>query len=540
MSNVLKYLMLWQQKRAELPVIDNQQTSWLEMQALLDEHMPVGQPIYSPGNLSHFAKFKLLYAVAAAIIAAAIIYAVLHHHTQTNNGKTDKIGQIKNGKNNSDNSMSIKDKQPQNNTTNDAENTGRSVIKTVPDKLINGTESNNVKAGNNNVAHGSNNNNLPEDKLSGNKHHAGTEKLINTGNKTNIHNTRTNASAYAITNAISGTGRSANSSRHNVDNGVSNKRTVFSKLPGSSSIKSQSLTGAGRGRNNRTGINNNAPDRLIQNNINQQRSRDLMELSPPQLNFNWGVNASLFNISAINNRIISNPGASQNPANKSGKTTKAKSPSTTAIDWGILAGVNAPGSFTPKNQNVNIYGSLPVDAFVGLFGTYNLNTKWGINLQTRFLVPHLASGSYSHANNSKVDTNQTLQITDSRKIYTADIPLHIVYNLTGGLSLKAGGVISIPVKQINGSSSFQTSGTRKDTTGYYKTLTNTVNTNSFEKKLDYGLSGGISLHVKRLLFDATYYRGLQTQKVSSTLGSYTNNTNGVQLTIGFKLNKSKP
>jgi hypothetical protein len=118
-----------------------------------------------------------------------------------------------------------------------------------------------------------------------------------------------------------------------------------------------------------------------------------------------------------------------------------------------------------------------------------------------------------------------------------DIPVFAGYNITRNLSIKAGPVINIPLKQVNGNSTFQTIKSGKDTSTYYSTVTSTINNTGFEKKISYGISGGIGLHVKRLLLDATYYHGMQTQKVSSVLGSYTSGINGVQLTVGFKLNK---
>lgn len=187
---------------------------------------------------------------------------------------------------------------------------------------------------------------------------------------------------------------------------------------------------------------------------------------------------------------------------------------------------------------------MPFDMYGSLFATYNLNNKWAINLQTRLPVPHRASGSYSHIEEGKADTGQTAKtvnskITDSRTMYTTDIALHMIYSVAPNIGVKAGPVVSIPLNQANGVSIVSTTGTPKDTIAYYSKLAEAINGTSIEKKIRYGISGGVSLSYKRFLLDATYYHDLQKQKISSSLGGYTSNTNNLQIAIGFRLNKKK-
>jgi hypothetical protein len=540
MRNSSKYLKLWQQKRSELQIVDDPQTGWLEMQALLDEHLPVTQPVnlYTEEKLAHLVKYKWLYLLAAALVAALIIYFTLHQPIRTKNHKVNKTELEK------DSVVNIRVNKPARsiNAAPDSTaintETNASAINATSDKNPKRESKKNTLAiitGNNiNLADkAANSNNRPGAKYPAT---AFNHKAIKPGSNNKI--TNVSSSNAVISNRLSAVNKN-NPSRlkhHENKPGLFNWQTP-AQMVTSHSLPcrgNNQLTGSGKtGDSNKYG----SQDRV---DISGKVPVYQLQLSPPGLNFNWSVNTSLsIAIQNTNNKIAGKMAAGKSLADKKVKHVKISNSKTSGVDWGILAGINLPGSFTPKNQNANIYGSLPVDVFLGAFVTYNFNNKWAIGSQIRLLNPHMVSGSYTHANGSKIDTNQTLQINDSRKIYTIDLPLHLSYNVTNSLSFKAGPVISIPVKQVTGSSSFQTSKARKDTTAYYSTVTGALNNTGFDKKINYGISGGVTLHVNRLLFDATYYRGLQTQKVTSAFGSYTANTNGLQLTIGFKLNKTK-
>ncbi len=208
------------------------------------------------------------------------------------------------------------------------------------------------------------------------------------------------------------------------------------------------------------------------------------------------------------------------------------------FDYGILMGVNTSGSFTAKDQNKNFYGSFPVDVFFGAFTTYNFNDKWGMNLQLRGLNPQTISGAYTHKNDSKKDTNQVLTITDSRKVYTADAALSLVFKPVTGLSLKAGPVFSYGLKEANGNTTFQTGPLKKDSL-YYVSVTKFINATTFTKSLNIGLSAGVGYQWGRFVFDVAYIKKFNGITVGSTLGSYTAVNDQVLFSVGFKLNKAR-
>ncbi len=163
-----------------------------------------------------------------------------------------------------------------------------------------------------------------------------------------------------------------------------------------------------------------------------------------------------------------------------------------------------------------------------------------MGLQGRLLTPHNISGTYNYTHQLSADTSQTSQIlgiSDSRKVYTLDLPLYAIYKVSPAVSFKAGALFSIPIKQINGTNSFTISGPLRDSVVYYNSVTNSINASRFDKKIRVGASIGIGYTYKFLWLDATY--NFQGQKIISSLGGYNANTNSLQLTLGIKFNKSK-
>ncbi len=225
------------------------------------------------------------------------------------------------------------------------------------------------------------------------------------------------------------------------------------------------------------------------------------------------------------------------------KTPKIKGNAYFDLDWGILTGVSIPGSFAPKAQNNNFYGSLPIDLYTGAFLTGNINDKWALDFQVKLLIPNKANESYDHIYTALNDTggivHNTLKINESRKIYSAQVPVHLVYNISPNISLKAGPVVNIPLKyyrlsSITPASAFQ------DTAGYIGKLMDTLNAVKYETKLSFGVSTGLSYTYKRLRLEATYYFSPHQVRVTSPLSTYSKTGNNLQISIGFKLNKPKP
>ena len=179
-----------------------------------------------------------------------------------------------------------------------------------------------------------------------------------------------------------------------------------------------------------------------------------------------------------------------------------------------------------------------MDLYFGLFARYNLNDTWAIDTKFNFLIPQSINGSYNHANNSKVDSGQLIKVTDSRKAYFVSIPLNLTYNAGNVISFKAGPVINIPVKQLSGVTTLLPAGIKKDSAYYSKTTTVLAGT-KYQQNINFSLSLGAAVYLKRLVFEADYLQNLSGYQVKSGYGSFTSHTGSRQFSVGFQLNKPK-
>ncbi|MEZ2335815.1 outer membrane beta-barrel protein [Mucilaginibacter sp. RCC_168] len=532
MKNSLNYLNLWQKKRNELPVSDEPKQDWLAMQALLDTHLP--NPVIKHNAASKIVKAIkasktwsiLSIALPAAVLVGVLAYVYIIKPKHTVPPKKHKKENVRIYKDsllnpNPDSSNKVDSVLFKNDSTSDTKgsssdttdnkneltNTGKSDPRDPSKSKPNVALLSNTRINTHNANAVMNNHNKGTSFVGGihsasgsavrqttnhnqsNKTNLGTsgDPFYNQGiNPMNISNKNTHvlsSSSYIM--------------QHLVINGVFNDRNGF--LTSNSANYTSTILG------------NNAQYSAVVNMIAKDHKKTtssdtrIKDKSPKTKSAKNGINISM-------------------PSN---------------IDYGVLMGVNASNSFTPKAQNSNFYGSFPVDLYAGLYSTYNFNSKFAINIQLKGLNPLRFNGSYTHRNESKIDTNQTLSINDSRKAYFVNIPIYFVYTITPNVHIKGGPVINIPVKQINGSSNYQTSGAKKDTLGYYNTVSDKLNATKYDQKLDFGFSGGIGLQYQRWMFEATYNKSFKGYHVSSDLGSYNTNPGSVQISIGFQLNKPK-
>lgn len=555
MSNQDQYFKLWQQKRDDLHIDTDMQSDWAEMHQLLEAQLPVNSPAVSTpslfnASLLHLAKFKVLYALAALLAAGMITYFLLHHNATIKANKPNHSEIKRENINSATDSILYNedaDKAPSINTTinkattdinNDVAGEAGNVVNSKADKTNKSATSNTaiLSSSTTGITSGA-----AKPSKSGNNSSSvlpGINSTANKAGKSGLNNKIALSSIIRSNHNSRLAGNSFNLSRSSHRNNGRYSNSTASLNNSISRVNKDHVLG-GTSKTRFSGLSTGQPATGLLNYDQRSTTVNILQPSPPQFIFNWDANA-LITSSAKSN--VTNK-ALANPANTRALTalkTKNKFALTLPLDWGILAGINSPGSFTPANKN-NTNG-VPFDVYAGLFATYNLNNKWAINLQTRLPTPHPVSGIYSHTEEGKADTGKTFQtvnskITDSRKMYTADIALHLLYNVTPNIGVKVGPVLTLPLKQANGVSSVTTSGSPKDSAAYYTKLTEAINGTNIEKKIRYAISGGVSFNYKRLLLDATYYHSFQTQKVSSTLGNYTSNTNSLQITIGFRLNK---
>ncbi|GAA4324447.1 hypothetical protein GCM10023149_26050 [Mucilaginibacter gynuensis] len=521
MKQALKYLELWQQKRAGLPINDDANADWLDMQAMLDVQLPGGST--GGGSITQYMqafKYKLLSYIVVAVSVTTVLYFALHKKQADD--KDYKKHPLKNivAKKNTDSTISHDAVIDADDNSNEAAKDSSTLVDSVSQKT-----------------------GIFNDPDSVSKAHADTESKRNgpvpentkdAENRTGINTDRAKRGGSAVDNNTTISPNKKPSPGASTKHGKNGARFVPQNAPDPNH-------------------NNSDNDKLIAGAGDRIQSY-LSVLPPAQQTFVFYNNspatpnfaASGYNINSISVKsgaAPQQPNAGKAKQDKSKQDSKKKDkrqkPSSPLnIDYGILIGVNAPGSFTPKSENSNFYGSSPVDAFAGAFVTYHFNNKLGINFEPSGLNPQKISGTYSAKVISLIDSGQFLTISDSRKLYNLNLPLHIVYKLNNYVSLKAGPIISIPLKSTAGKTTFVASGNRKDSL-YYVRMTDTLKNITFQKRIDYGISGGVSFNVKRFTFDVNYVHFLRGQQVSSPLGTYTSKNGSVQFKLGFKLGKAK-
>lgn len=536
MKNSLKNLNLWQKKRNELPISDEPQNDWLQMQSLLDVHLPATTAV--PKKVSGSSKglkvvkalkaiksSSLLYiALAATACVGIIIYAVhvkQQHHSIKNHHKKYEVVKP-------DDSLSNTAIIDSLNLTDSLNNEKDTLSELKPPVMGQDTSNVHKKAvaiiaasrnaavlNNNTIQGNANNSGKKTQALAGYSHQKNITVAVTTGNQAkNINqlllpgiNTGTHPGA------ISGPG--------------------ISQPGGKTTIITQQ---ANNGKN--------TPLLISGIDSTQKPNNQPVIQFPSQQPLNSGITNGQSMVDAkgntfgVNKSVTTRIKASQKI--KKFKTATNGTVITSAIDWGVLVGANSSGSFTAKDQNANIYGKLPVDIYLGLFATYHFNDKWAINTQIRALTPVNLKGSYTHANGGKIDTtDKTLQVTDSRKAYFISVPIHLVYKISNSISIKGGPVINIPVKQVNGITNLQPEGIKRDSI-YYPVVINQLKATKYDQKINLGLSGGISLQYKRLILEATYFKSFSGYNIISDFGSYKSNKGTVQITLGLQLNKLKP
>jgi hypothetical protein len=468
MKNSLKSLKLWQKKRNELQINDDPQQDWLQMQSLLDQHMPATNhsAVKKP---SGFKGLKLLSKLFIAFSAAAMVYTAsyvffLKSHNHQIKHKTHK-GTLISGDSIINDSSSIKKNsiaykdslllQKQTATTQNNILIKHDLDKATPKPL----SSDSIK--NNNAVSLANKSN---------------SSLLSTQNKISAQNKIKTAFINQSANRVS-TGSLA---LNKISNGASSLQTNRSSLvkikPGTNHSHKSYDKSKTRTQKEITGANEQSSIGTAGGN---KEDHSALEITRPLPDFDLFANSMQYlTARSLNYKIVQKSIAAQSTIVKNNKDKNAKAkntnPSNSKIDWGILMGVNSSGSFTPAKQNANFYGSAPVDAFFGLFASYKLNDKWAISSQIKLFSPQTITTTYSHANQSKVDSTQSLTITASRKQYAISVPIYLQYKATNSINLKAGPVINFPVKQINSNSTLQPTAIRSDSV-YYPKITGILN-----------------------------------------------------------------
>ncbi|MEO3406880.1 outer membrane beta-barrel protein [Mucilaginibacter sp. CAU 1740] len=552
MKNSLKYSDLWRKKREELPIDAEPQAGWQEMQSLLDLHLPI-VPITPAAPVSKLAKvIKAIKAMKATSLLVASLIVATVTGTTIYFVKTQQHKKSSHQHKNTKYAMrtdSLTDSLTANKSNVDS-------VGIVSDSLLGVNLTGNKK----DIA--ANNDSL--------NNAAGTNSTIN----------NSGVKAKGIVSSGAANGKQAVSTRLGNGYNTNGSLTGYSGYPKSGNVVSvkhlNNSYSAGNGiaqlavtDTTKTSAQTDIQDDLaVQNNspltipstisTNGTQSRQSTGINPllfqPQIFARQPLSSFVVGNYYYNRlRTVTNSKTSKGKnlklKNQSAKSAKTKSSgggqfgrslsaAFSNTDWGILLGANTSGSFTPTTQNHNFYGSFPIDLYIGLFATYHINDKWGLNAQVRFLTPLNLSGTYTNQNDN-VDSVKSIRVTDARKAYFVTIPIHAVYKINDNISIKGGPVINVLAKQVGLNTSAQKMYLNVDTLFLQNKDNQVKTTTRYDQKINLGLSGGISVQANRFIFEALYQKSLSGYNVISDFHNYKNNPGSLQLSVGFKLNGTK-
>ena len=198
------------------------------------------------------------------------------------------------------------------------------------------------------------------------------------------------------------------------------------------------------------------------------------------------------------------------------KGKKTKVMLTPPYNYGLETGLNT-------GNNVSFY--------LGAFGSYAVNKRWLFDAEVRINSYRKLSGEYSHPSYYRPDSLPPFKIIDSRKLLVLDIPINLEYRISKTISIKAGPVISLSLKQTGISSRLSTIADLRDTVYHTKEINKAIN-NTVISKVSFGFTSGLSFHLKKFDLNGNYQL-LTPYKVSNDLGSYRKAYYTFQIGIGY-------
>ena len=538
------YNKLWQSKMQELPLQGDGHDAWQKMQGLLDQHMPVNSTVIAP-KAATTVWVKLMYLLAVIISAAILYYGATHilvyHHEKTNK-PTGKHAHII--------------------TDSAANKSGLTTTGTPTDNAAYSKK--NTAIGNINKNNGIQN--LSNASLTTGKSPSANNTNIGAANNVNKADVKHTTSNTAISNTkSSGINNQIAGGNHTRRNSVINHlaagrnsgalTTFRAGLYNPGLLRETSQNHPASHFHSKTTNQDTTTSKNDQQLLADQNSIKTNDAVPSNTGNPVGgagtngttqnVNSTSLSVKTDSHTVANNVTAKQiadaevkNQSNKSASKSKpsvSKKPTDSKFTIDVKLGAN-----TNKGSNMN--------PFLGIMGNYRLHNKWGISIGANVLSTRIISGSYGKGNlnyitigdSSKKITHNSGQLTinGTRKIVYVDVPILITYKLSNKFTIKAGPVISIPIKTEPNKNTLGPLSSSADTTTL-RTVTPNVNSTTINSKVNFSFSAGAQYTIKRFYFDATYLQGLSPYTIGSGLGSGKIYYHTIQIGIGYHLFKSK-
>ena len=476
------YSGLWRKKLNDLPVKDDADMAWLEMNQLLDKHMP-----NSGGGGSGIKKFigakavsLLIYILPAAAMVGTVSYFSLHDSaTKKIKVEHDKAG-----------AYNLKNK-----------------LKQGP---LSQPDSGSVK-----------------DSLSNSSL---TDSL------TGLHSLGTGNVVSGIGNTTMPVGRKPQS--HSVNAGLNKTANTWvassnSLTPGTINVPKNEPDSSGSDTQNNLDRKNGLPNNVDQKALN---SNDGQVIRNTQTEPNAGTGSLPLNDGISNVTSGSQKGdngaIAKDQKNRSAKVSKAgqysllKKPSRNKLKQPqetILSGYNfglETGLGFPKNF------------YAGITGTYVVNKKWLLNSGLRLDINRGIAGTHTHRSFIPVDST-FFNVYDSRRITSITIPVDVEYRISKSVSIHAGPNISYALKQSHILSKLGAISNYRDTLGKTQSIDSAFK-HSAVSKFTAGVSAGVSLRMGKFLLDSRYLQNITPYRVNTGLGEYKKYYGSFQVGIRYQ------
>ncbi|TDO20682.1 outer membrane beta-barrel protein [Pedobacter duraquae] len=188
------------------------------------------------------------------------------------------------------------------------------------------------------------------------------------------------------------------------------------------------------------------------------------------------------------------------------------------LSYGISTGANL------RKDVTNLY--------VGIFGSYGIGKNFQVSAGLNMNSYEMIAGEFSHASYFRPDSLPAFTIADGRKVIAVDIPIKISYNLSKYLSINLGPMLSFPVSKSAVVSQVNPVADVQDTLNHGKEISKFLG-NSLINKAHFGLTGGISIHLKRFDINGTYQL-LTPYRITDSLGSYSKRNRFFRIGLGYR------
>ncbi len=201
-----------------------------------------------------------------------------------------------------------------------------------------------------------------------------------------------------------------------------------------------------------------------------------------------------------------------------------------------------------ENETVNQYGlkfayirNADPSSQLAFGGYFHRRLSPRIGLQTELLVhfQRPLEGSYWHESYFRPDSIGPFRLYDRRRITVLEMPLQVHYFPTKHLALKGGPLLSFPLQHRKVQQGVDLVPDIRDTLFHSVQITEALRGSRLSPPLQIGASVGMDFHYKRWQLGGQYIHYLEPYRVRSSLGTYRQSYQSLQLGLSYRLSKTR-